>query len=613
MSTDDQKESPERQREEIIAMANRDGYAILRWYEDHGLTGTESSNRPEFQRMMADVPKRNFKAILLYEQSRFSREDVFDAMAHWKIIKDAGVSLVSVQRGEMRFDDLAGLLTALIGQHESRSESMRIAARTLSGRKRKIAGGTHCGSIPYGFDRVNMDESGNVVKRITCTEKFVRPTSWTAKLAPSSDPAIVDSVRFMFDSVIEGKSIHWICIELNKRKVKTAHSKQWSISTVRRILTNPVYIGVLRFGASKKGKFSTIDEMIVIPDAHEPIISRQKFEQVGEILKSAHRVRANKSVPGAYPLSGLVTCAHCGRFMTGATQKLKDREPHRQYRCGWRPGIEECSFHPSVAADAIESMVLRVIGEYVLCEENRPQLIAALQRMECESGGSSVEQNQLLAIREKIKRGGENLVLLDGANLKLMATKLDDWRGQERKLLERIRRNIVKPSGPGQLLATPKDLATLRDNLHLASGVLLSVALRKTIMRLTVGRERIEPEFKGDLTAFPLFGEIEFFPELFTGGVIAYSDADLWPESGYIAVADYVRRAGRHVHLSELSEELGLKFRMALYFARRAARFGLIGFRRVGNVTVYEPLPTTKSGATRKLAASPRLQRKSRT
>ena len=40
MSTDQQQDSPARQRRDIEALAKRLGYHIIDWYEDHGLTGT---------------------------------------------------------------------------------------------------------------------------------------------------------------------------------------------------------------------------------------------------------------------------------------------------------------------------------------------------------------------------------------------------------------------------------------------------------------------------------------------------------------------------------------------------------------------------------------------
>lgn len=49
MSTDQQQDSPERQRRDIEAMAVQSNYKIIKWYEDHGQTGTESSKRKEFK------------------------------------------------------------------------------------------------------------------------------------------------------------------------------------------------------------------------------------------------------------------------------------------------------------------------------------------------------------------------------------------------------------------------------------------------------------------------------------------------------------------------------------------------------------------------------------
>jgi hypothetical protein len=38
--------------------------------------------------------------VLLSEQSRMSREDIFDAMQHWRLFRDAGVSIITCQRGD---------------------------------------------------------------------------------------------------------------------------------------------------------------------------------------------------------------------------------------------------------------------------------------------------------------------------------------------------------------------------------------------------------------------------------------------------------------------------------------------------------------------------------
>jgi len=53
MSTDRQEDSPARQKAEIWELAKRGNYKISEWYEDHGLTGTESAI-PGISKLLAE-------------------------------------------------------------------------------------------------------------------------------------------------------------------------------------------------------------------------------------------------------------------------------------------------------------------------------------------------------------------------------------------------------------------------------------------------------------------------------------------------------------------------------------------------------------------------------
>ena len=80
MSSDKQEASPEQQREELKKLAKRDGYRILRWYFDDGISGDATEKRYDFQRMIADAEmKGDFKAILCWDQDRFGRFSPPDA------------------------------------------------------------------------------------------------------------------------------------------------------------------------------------------------------------------------------------------------------------------------------------------------------------------------------------------------------------------------------------------------------------------------------------------------------------------------------------------------------------------------------------------------------
>lgn len=608
MSTDDQKDSPDRQRGEIQTLADRDGYKIIRWYEDHGLTGTESANRPNFQRLMKDIEQHDFQAVLMYEQSRFSREDIFDAMAHWKLLKDAGITIVTVQRGEMRFDDIAGLLTAMIGQHEARSESVKLSHRVLSGKKKKAAQGDHHSTIPFGYDKEIRDESGTLMKRLSNTDRFKRPKTWKSSLVPSADPAIVDSVRYIFESVASGVPIRTITRELNNKGLRTGRKLLFRPLAVRRIVQNPVYTGLLRFGQTQRGKFEQQPyDLIVVANAHPPLVSVDLFQRANRALDAAYRAPGARGPAGQYPLSKIVVCGHCGRGMTGRTLKGKGKNgaDHRQYFCHETvPGENRCPVGPGISADALEGLILRLVGKHILCEANRQRLASAIQTLVRSSKEPSAEMGQLQELRLKIERAEENLALAENDDdYRAIAGMLRKWRESERNLLARVDAQNQR-RGPQGIVAmkSADDLKLLRENLHLADRIPLAAALRSLVERVVVSRESIPKQTSTDVSLNQCFGTIEFFPELFVSGeetrqgtepwVIPFADADLWPERQYLDVADYVSKAGRPVRSRELAEQLKIEHTLALYHAKRAVKVGLIGVQQRGNVYTFCPRPT---------------------
>jgi DNA invertase Pin-like site-specific DNA recombinase len=578
MSTDDQKDSPERQRGEIVALAQREGYQIIRWYEDHGLTGTESKNRPGFLKLMADLPKREFKTVLMYEQSRFSREDVFDAMAHWKVLKDSGVTLVTVQRGEMRFDDLAGLITAMVGQHEARSESIRIAERSISGRKLKAAEGKHVCSVPFGFDREIYDESGKFVRRVTYAERFRRPKSWTSKLVPSSDPKVLDGIRFVFQAVQSGTPMNAIARHLNELGLRTRHGKPFCVQAVRVILKNPAYVGLLRFGHRQVGKFAKAEEQIVVPDAHEAIIGHAQFDRVNEILRTCYRSRGDTGEAGRYILSRLVYCGHCGKRMGGKRVVNQDYVSYRYQCTKLTPGVASCPRYPTISGPPLEALVLKLVAEYVLCEANRETFREVLRNRITHDDTPSPEQGQLMEIRLKIERAEDNMAECDGADLAAIRKRLASFREREQQLVDRIRQSAEKRCSPAMLpFASADELKILRDNLHRADKRFLAVALGHTIQQIVITDSRN--------------GRVDFVPGICEVGSVGFNDGSLRPKRGYIRVAEYVNSAGRAVGSEELANALGGTRCLALHHGDRAAEFGLLTFEWRGKSKFYIPKP----------------------
>ena len=53
MSSSKQEASPEQQKVEIVKLAEAGGFQIVRWYDDHGISGDSTEKRKGFQRMIA--------------------------------------------------------------------------------------------------------------------------------------------------------------------------------------------------------------------------------------------------------------------------------------------------------------------------------------------------------------------------------------------------------------------------------------------------------------------------------------------------------------------------------------------------------------------------------
>ncbi|MBU6175596.1 MAG: recombinase family protein, partial [Planctomycetes bacterium] len=443
MSTDRQEDSPARQRRDIEVLAERNGYRVMTWYEDHGLTGTESANRPEFRRLLSNAKNGKFVAVLLSEQSRMSREDVFDAMQHWKLLRDAGVKIVTCQRGELDFSNLGGVITAIVDQYGAREESIKLAHRVVSGQKLKAKQGQRIGGVVYGYDREIYDETGKLVKRVRYDERFKKPPSWRAKLVITDNENVADGIRWAFKAVLHGESVAAIVREFNRRGMKTLFGHAFSYSSTIGILKNPAYAGTLRVGHYGKGKFTTIaeDGVIIFENAHEGMITQREFDRVQMILEE-RRTALTRSKPGSYLLSPIVSCQHCGIRMYGIQRKQHRKSLVRFYHCNTCPYSvpysPDCP-HPAVRADRLEGFVLQQIRERLLEAGAEAKIRKAIENAKRRETTSSSKDEKILAeLQRKIERGTENLALADSDDFQAISKLLNRWKEEAEAIQERI-------------------------------------------------------------------------------------------------------------------------------------------------------------------------------
>lgn len=94
----------------------------------------------------------------------------------------------------------------------------------------------------------------------------------------------------------------------------------WNRDTVKRILTNQVYLGDVVSGKLRKVNYKSKkillmpkNEWIVVKNQHEPLIDEKTFNLVQQLIKSRTRVKKRKH---EWLLCGMLFCEECGKQLS---------------------------------------------------------------------------------------------------------------------------------------------------------------------------------------------------------------------------------------------------------------------------------------------------------
>ena len=161
MSTDDQDTSIDNQDRAVRKLAKAE-YQVVVTYSDPGKSASKRKvKRSDFYRMLQDAAKGEFKVIICYDLTRFTRLDSLDAAPDLTSLRDAGVVIHTVVDGRLDMaNDFDRIKLTFLIEHASR-EAKTIGRRSLDGRANKVKRGGPAGCrTPYGLAREVTDEKG---------------------------------------------------------------------------------------------------------------------------------------------------------------------------------------------------------------------------------------------------------------------------------------------------------------------------------------------------------------------------------------------------------------------------------------------------------------------
>ena len=303
---------------------NKPDIMVIKEYSDDGYTGT-NFERPGFQAMMEAVRSGIINCIIVKDLSRFGRDYVEVGRYIEKIFPQLGIRFISVNDS---YDSITNEWNIVLPIQNLMNDSYSkdISMKTRSNLEIMRKEGDFIGSFPvYGYLRSSQNKH---------------------KLEVDNDAAKI--IQDIFKWKISGFSADAIAKRLNalgilspmeyKKSIgsrfqssfKTGVQAKWSHNTVRRILKNEIYTGVLVQGKVttpnykvKKRITKEKEDWVRVEGTHEPIIARPQFDLVQQLLEED--TRAAKKEYGVYLYSGKIFCADCGGTITRKVVKAKDK------------------------------------------------------------------------------------------------------------------------------------------------------------------------------------------------------------------------------------------------------------------------------------------------
>ncbi|MFB3901807.1 recombinase family protein [Bacillus amyloliquefaciens] len=320
---------------------------------DDGISGTILLDRKAMQLILNKAKNHKLKMVVFKSISRLAR-DLKDALDIKEVLLAHGVRVVTLEEGydslyegknSMKFE-MFSMFAAQYPQTISVSASSALAA--------KARRGEHSGRVPYGYKK---------------NGKFLEIYEEQAKV-----------IRMIFDlynnhGYGQKRVMHKLNEELLLGNIpKPQQNERWQLSTVQRILQNPIYCGVfianrytqVKIGGRKKFIRNPEEKWTIYKDWAPKIITLEDYEKANNKKHVLKKRRFNPK----NELRGLMKCGVCGANMVilfSYRRRKKDgvKVEHNYVKCSAyrRGGKNMCISHPPIQYKDLREIVIEKLKE----------------------------------------------------------------------------------------------------------------------------------------------------------------------------------------------------------------------------------------------------------
>lgn len=428
-----------------IDLCRKEAQGEVTVYQDKGFSG-KNTNRPDFQRMMADVEKGLVQRVIVYRLDRFSRS-LADFSQLWEVLGRHGVEFISVNE---KFDTSTPVGRAMLNiimifaQLERETTAERVRDNYY---QRAKLGSWPGGPAPYGFSLGRLPDA-------------------TGKLSPGLIPNDhMETVEEIFRRYAQdGESLGSIAKELNAKGIAAPKRATWDNVTLSRILHSPLYVMAdedvylyyqgkgLQFGNGlddfdgchagmivgkrdkNAGKYRDLAGQHFSLATHAGVIPSELW------LRCQYKLDANRQLGGNGRgkhtwLSGLLKCGKCGY----SVKVMKDGNKYYLV-CSGRSNLGVCDQSIRVELPTLEREVQRELE----------RLLEECPDVDTRDMEDQEAARQLAAIEQKIDRLMAALAESDDVTMPYVNRTIRRLEKERQELLESREKERTKPHLPAR-------------------------------------------------------------------------------------------------------------------------------------------------------------------
>ena len=354
-SYESDSESVLNQRNILMNYVKEKGFVFIDEYVDDGYSGT-NFDRPGFQRLIDDIKSKKINLVIVKDMSRLGRDHILTGYYVENFFPENGIRFISMQEGYDNAINQASndSSTFIFACNDYYSKQNSIKIRNVLNDKRR--NGKFIGSMPsFGYLR-DPEDKGHLIP----------------------DPEYAPVVKKIFEMAYNGVGLSDITTYLNDNKIKTPSSlkrknpnskgkynEMWTISSVKKILKNQMYVGDMVQSTqtkvsykSKKKKALPKSNWDVVQNTHEALVDRYIFESLQNNFKRT--TKSNITNRDKRLFENLLYCKECDNTLTVSFRKNHDYWTINCNRYSRDPKRKMCYPH-FMPYDKLEQALLDVI------------------------------------------------------------------------------------------------------------------------------------------------------------------------------------------------------------------------------------------------------------